>query len=507
MSHSTDTLSSSPALENALAWLAAAPAEDPLRDLVPLRTHLAAVDAMGVAPLQLLKILELFQPRVNAVSLVLRPLLLDATLPIARRLRTIAQGLIDVHGGIAAAFARVLREADAVRLASLHRSPAMLCGHALGNLAQQGEIALLIAAPAPPELWRRAQALFHQMLDALPPGSTLPAGVPTVERHLKSMLALAAAQPESFTPREIDFLTGYLHEFAPQVEVLLLPPAERETWFWINEGSDQPPAAVTRRAPPAGGRTIYFSCHELGRTVLEQLEHLGAGESPETLGLPPSTGEFGQRQVLRQAALRWISPPRRHLSRRGSSNRIQVCTDLRSLWRYQRGETGSAANAVGISATDWMMLNESPGGLAVMHVSGETGGLVAGSALAVQPEADQPWGLCVVRWARSDNPEHIELGLELLAFAGEAVRLVRRNGAAPTDSGIEAFRLPPLPALHRNETLLLTRGGCPPGKFTLVSENRERIQLTECAAGNLVIQTASVELFEFSRDFSPSPRP
>lgn len=509
MSQTIDPTVSSPALDSALAWLAQPPAEDPLRDLVPLRTHLAAVDEMGVAPLQLLRILELFQPRVNAVNTVLKPLLRSAALPVDRRLRTIAQGLLDVHGRIAAAYSKVMNEADGKRLQTLHRNPTSLCALALGNLLQQMEVALLVSAPPPPEMWRHAQAIYHWTMAAVPHDSTLPEGANAVLRHFQTMLALAAAQPESFTPGEIDFLLAYLREHAGQVELAdaLPPTGSKKTWYWVSEERDQPPCAVVRRMPPESVRNICCSCREMGLSALEHVEQLEADETPQALGIDGRAADPAMRQALHRAASRWVLPPKRHMARRGSTSRVQVCTDLPALWRHQRGAAASAANAVGVAATNWMMLNESPGGLAIMHVSGDIHGIAAGSALAVQPTEDQPWGLYLVRWARSDNPEHLELGLELVAPAGEAVRLVRHrssDGRTAEDVTIEAFRLPPLAAKQHGEALLAAPGIHQSGSFTLVSENAERIQLTDCTPGTLLLQTASVELFEFTRDFSPA---
>jgi hypothetical protein len=511
MSQTIDPTVSSPALDSALAWLAQPPAEDPLRDLVPLRSHLAAVDDMGVAPLQLLRILELFQPRVNAVNTVLKPLLRDAALPVDRRLRTIAQGLLDVHGRIAAAYSTVMHQADGKRLQTLHRNPTSLCALALGNLLHQMEVALLVSAPPPPDMWRQAQAIYHWTMAAVPHDSTLPEGANAVLRQLQTMLALAAAQPESFTPVEIDFLLAYLREHAGQLELADALPTtgSKKTWYWVNAERDQGPCAVARRIPPETGANVCFSCRELGLAALEQIERLEAGEPPQALGLEERAADPAVRQALHRAASRWVLPPKRHMARRGSAGRVQVCTDLPALWRHQRGATSAVANAVGITSTNWMMLNESAGGLAIMHVSGDIHGIAAGSALAVQPADDQPWGLCLVRWARSDNPEHLELGLELLAPAAEAVRLVRhdrREGQTAEDVTIEGFRLAPLPATQRGESLLATPGIHRSGTFTLVSESAGRIQLTDCTPGTLLLQTASVELFEFNRDFSPAGR-
>jgi len=509
MPQSIDPTVSSPALDSALAWLALPPAADPLRDLVPLRNHLAAVDDMGVAPLQLLRILELVQPRVNVVNAALKPLLRETSLPVDRQLRTISQGLIDVHGGIAAAYDKVIREADCERLQSLRRNPTSLGALAIDNLAQQMEVALLISSPAPPDMWRNAQASYHWTMKATPHDSTLPEGANAVLCQFKTMLALAAAQPESFTPAELDFLLAYLRELATQVEFADALPASgaAETWYWVNDGRDQPPGAIVRRPPPAGGRNVFFSCRELGRSALEHIERLGAGESPHTLGLDERAATPALRQALQRAAERWVLPPKRRMARRSSNSRVQVCTDLAALWRHQRGDARSGANAAGITATDWMMLNESPGGLAIMHVSGNTGGIAAGAALAVQAAVDQPWGLWIVRWARSNNPEHLELGLELIATAAETVRLVRHNGGGgdlPEEATTQAFRLQPLATVQRGEALLVAPGIHQAGTFTLVSENDDRIQLTDCTPGALLLQTSSVELFEFTRDFSPS---
>jgi hypothetical protein len=137
-----------------------------------------------------------------------------------------------------------------------------------------------------------------------------------------------------------------------------------------------------------------------------------------------------------------------------------------------------------------------------MHVSGNTRGLVAGCALAVQASGSPQWSLCVVRWARSDNPEHLELGLEVIGASAQAVRLIRPGGSESDESG-QAFLLPPISAAQRGEALLCVPGFHQARGLTLVSESAGRIQVTECMPGPLLLQTSRIELFEFSRDFSP----
>ncbi|HTY99457.1 MAG TPA: hypothetical protein VMB75_06460, partial [Rhodocyclaceae bacterium] len=60
-----------------------------------------------------------------------------------------------------------------------------------------------------------------------------------------------------------------------------------------------------------------------------------------------------------------------------------------------------------------------------------------------------------------------------------------------------------LPILQRGEALMMARGRYRAGRFTLVAEADGKLQVTECVAGDLAMQTARVDAFEFSRDFSP----
>jgi hypothetical protein len=150
-----------------------------------------------------------------------------------------------------------------------------------------------------------------------------------------------------------------------------------------------------------------------------------------------------------------------------------------------------------------MVLNESASGYAIMHVAGALAGLVAGSAIGLRPASDKPWNICIVRWARSDNPEHIELGLEVIAPQAEAVRIARAGKNGETAS-LPALLLPPLAAIGRGAALLTARGCFAPGPFTLLNESTGRLQLAECTASHLQMHTACVEIFEFDRLRTPS---
>lgn len=484
------------ALEGALTWLASPPAADPLRDLAPLRSHLVAIATVDISPPQYFKIIELFQTRAGFTASTVKPLLLDATLPVAKRLRTVAHGLMDVHGALASGYLRVLRSAGPQMLADLGQTPARLCTLGLANLAQKFEVAQFVSSPVGEELWGQAQT-FHALLVAGADAGSAEAAA--AERHMKAMLALCAAQPEGLSPRETAFLAEYLRGCAAAVEISPAGETLGVHAYWLDNSRGLPPTAASRR-PPAHGISLQFSCRALSRIVGSHLARLAEGERPEVVGLPAETLIADYRNVLTRAMERWESPPKRQAHRRRNGHRAQVCTHLGPLWQQLRHHEKKTPG-VDLPTSEWMILNESANGYAVMHVAGELAGLLAGSAIGLRASADKPWSICVVRWARSENPEHIELGLELLAPFAEAVRIARR-GPGGEQLPVPAFLLPPLPILDRGEALLTARGYFEPGGFTLVNESAARLQVTECLASQISMHTACIEIFEFERNRS-----
>ena len=479
-----------PLLQSALSWLNAPAGSDALAELPALRRHLADIAELGLPPLQLLNVLELFHVRTGRIEAVLRPLLLEATVPPDRRLRTIGQALIEAHGLLAAGLLRVAREVEPEQLQRPNRQPHRVCTLALDNRRHQLELACLIATVQPADLWLDAQRLYR-----LARATPLAVDGEQAQRIFKAMTAFACAQPQSGTAREADFLAEYIGNFASAVLIGDERPAGDDAWYWLEELRDLPPAAANRRPPP-GGRLLYVDCRPLARLAEGQLAALATGESPPRLGLPARTAGKDYAAALQHAAAHWARPPQREHARHGSHRRLRVCTQIGLLWRLLRGEADHAASE---AISEWMMRNESAGGFAIMHIGGPLAGVLPGSALGVCPIDETRWSVCLVRWARSDNPEHVELGLERLASGAHGVRIAFAGGEP-----VPALLLPPMPTQQRPETLLVARGQYVPGNFTLLDDQAERLRIAPCIAGAPTVQTASVEVFAFVRQLTPA---
>jgi hypothetical protein len=152
-----------------------------------------------------------------------------------------------------------------------------------------------------------------------------------------------------------------------------------------------------------------------------------------------------------------------------------------------------------------MVTNESPDGYALMHISGHTDHLKVGDIVALQAVGDQAesppaWHVCIIRWAISENPEHIELGLQVLAPKAVSVEIVHPYNTESSNK-VAALMLPPTPPLRPMQSLVLPAG--------LLKEKTRRI-IVLLEAGNLEIrevqtthldeQTSTIEIFSVSPD-------
>jgi hypothetical protein len=464
--------------------------------------ELAALGRANLDGARYHRILDLFLIRAQQLSQNLKGRLIEATLPLGKELRAVASLLVSVYEKLAAGYERVL--ADASRLAfSKRRHPAIIAAQALHSLFQAHETSYMMACPPPSDLWRRAHALAKSARDHFEPSTTVINGITLdAEKTYKGLLALAAAQPEGFSPGEVALVSDYLAQYSATVNLQSAPPGDEGVWYWVDGNRDMGPMPPNRRIPPDHGDLFYCSFQMLARLLGEQISALESGIPPGNLRLPDRAAARNGHVTLKRLMSHWENPPQRLHSRRHNNFRAQVCVGLSDLWRLlEQGEAPDGAEAGAPHTTEWMVINESPSGYAVMHVAGEVEGLMPGSAIALRPSPDKPWNICLVRWMRSENPEHIELGLELIAPAARSVQLVFRNGDT-TQQPTPGLLLPAVPALREHAAVLAPSGAYNSRRFFIVS-GENKIHVMQGRLLSLEFQTGEVELFQFEPDPYP----
>ena len=341
------------------------------------------------------------------------------------------------------------------------------------TLLKQLLLSLMTHSPVPGDLWPSALALANRNEKYL--------------LALKAMLALSSIQPESHTPKRLWLLYLLLQEEAQHVTLRQTAPDNIEGWHWLDSLGNFSTTSLRQSVPNVTSQLLFFQCTALAARIEALIDSSLGPDHPWCRATGLSAADI--QLTLRNIADQWQSPASRRYSRRRQESRVLLCTRLDQLW----SALGDASQEPEENS-HWMVLNESAGGYALMHANGPTNGLTAGHALGIKIQG-KPWSLCLIRWIRSENSAHVEIGVELLAPEAQAVRLT-----LPDKEPQPAFLFPALPGLHQGEALLAPRE--PWGDehaFVLLTEKTGQLRITPCLRGAPRHQTSSIEVFEFSR--------
>jgi hypothetical protein len=479
-------------------WLATELSADADLELAALVRHLEDLGRPEVSRKQFQRCLGLLHARSIAISHLFRKRLAASSLPLTIGLHRSATRLVSALSKISAGYEDSLNEIRH-RLGRTARStPEAISAGALDILCEQLTIAHLAGNSAPYEFWLRAHAFFRDSRPDTAASTRQEDAHESTSRAYKYLLAFAASQPEGLTGSELCWLAEYLADNADGTTIRTTPPGEDELgWFWIDPDQDTPPISISRREPPQVDGLIYFSAEELARratALIDQLE----GDAPLPSGLPSHLGRPEAATLLRRVREYWACPPRREHSRRRNQYAVRVCCGLDTIWKMLR-EPGSARQTR--LSSEWMVVNESPTGYAIMQVTGTANDLSPGMALALRRSDEELWTLCVVRWIRTETPEQIELGLQVIANTAKPVTVGFRN-ANQTRPMRPALVLPPVAALGRQQSILAPAGTYSARRFMLVSDTN-RLYVAQGRLLSLDMQTAAVELFQYEIDPYP----
>jgi hypothetical protein len=305
-------------------------------------------------------------------------------------------------------------------------------------LCQHIQVSYWIAAPVRAGIWQRLHGVYLRSLG-------LPCRPPLVA--YREALLLAAAQPNSCATQELAFVTEYVHKCAEKVVLTTELPQKRDAVFWIVPTHDFAPFALARRLLPPGCQTFYFSAAEAARQAENDLAALNAGAQALPEWAPAGQG------ALRRLAIVWGAPSKRHFPRRRQVNhqRAWLCAGLARFCQLlqKRGEARET------DGSRWMILNESPEGYALMHLNGAVGQVRIGDVVALRLEASPDRMVCLVRWAISENPEHIEIGLQVVAQEAIPAVLVDNESSFVRTP---LLLLPECPSLCRASALIVPAG-------------------------------------------------
>ena len=476
-----------------LQWLALADGRTGADDAGELRQQLLLLGEYPTPPGERIKLLDqLFSHAERVVSGEL-PALQEIRLPVPRRLRQRTGVIQEILETLIQEYSTWLSEPFDPLTATPHRESNRYLRQVIQCIGWHIRISHLIAAPSSAGIWQQLHSAYRTgrrlgLADLPGPGHE-----PSLQQSYIRILLAAIAQPASFCSGELEFITSYIESNVRPIDILESPPQDRDGVFWFDLDQDFPAYALARRPPNSNALALYFACDLIARDTRELIAALTKGSPASSLGLPAFADTPAGRGVLRRLAQRWGQPPKRRYQRRRQHYRVKLCAGLEQLWKQIRHPETKG------QISEWMVTNESPDGFSLMHISGSISHLRVGDMVAIQPTGERTeqvprWHIGIVRWAISENPEHIELGMQQLASQAIAAEVIR-----PLDQKTEnlfALLLPETPPLRDLPALVAATG--------LLNESEQRLILLvgqdnfsvcEVRPTTLTEQTSSIEVF------------
>lgn len=492
-----DTATRSPAGIHAIQnWLSTPVPTNCIDELAALHQHLLTLRECHISPQQHFAVLDGLYIRGMSTVEAQLPALSGILLPLTRKTRQLVRHLQDYLRALSEDLIAILDNFDDHLIRGLRQPPDLILGRSLHTLARHLLISDLAGAPSGTDIWRLLHSTYDKALQ-LKLESHAPVGLSgSLHDIYFAAVLLGCAQPASFTSRESSFVAQYLNLFAGQVDAR--DSAYRETAnapFWIDLTRDAPATARARKPAPPETRIIGFSCKHLVARLKVQLAALDNGITPQQLQLPDYAASPAGQGILRRLISAWGDPGKRRFPRRRQNYRATLCTGLSNLWQLFQHKDSTT-----IDASCWMIINESPDGYAIMHVSGKTGSLAVGEIAALQTESSADWKICIIRWAVSENQEHLELGLQILATRATPALLALSAQTNDTENR-SVLILPEIPALRETEMLVTRTGSLPTQKthFVLIVES-ETLAIREAKNTGIEEQNSCIEVFSIQPD-------
>jgi hypothetical protein len=477
--------------EQVPGWLASLPKDDPLgagrmllERLVPFnRSHVRITLRQDVTE-GVRGYIELLVPRLDAA-------LASGTLPLSMASRNAAALAEDLLTELAYSYKLLLVEQSRRLFGFASSGRALLpVVRAMQMLAERLKLGYRMYATNPKSVWLELHELYQFALRRGLAGRALEDGGETPLSVYRSALLVAFSEPLKLMQGDLDRVLGWLARFGQLATIGAAGQQKSgQGLFLIKSQRDVPGYALSKRHHPLPqGHDQLLNTLPLAETLLDQMARLSAGEAPESLGLAADTADPAFRDLMGRLVKHWGAVPNRRFTRLRTHARVEICVGIRGIWNFLNSR-GATRTAMG----EWMVTNESPRGFALMHVKGSMESIRVGEVIGLRTRDSQTCHVCVVRWVLSDNPEHLELGLEELAPTARAVSIRKTRG--PAQDAQHVLLLPEVPSLNQAPAILAPLfpldSTCELSLGDLQSKLRVR-------ATRLLERTVSVQLVQFS---------
>jgi len=343
----------------------------------------------------------------------------------------------------------------------------------------------------------RAGLSRHRVRDPLGTGEP----ISCTQIYLRGLL-FEAAMPREHRPQVLPIIETWIDRWLGKVHLLPAPPARPRVPPLIVD-LDQPGGA--RRSNDGADRRAlrYLDMGSVALSLEKRIQLLRQGRRPEDAGLDPTLSPREGESLFVALHLQWCGGRIRRLSERHAVDApAWVSTGIAAAHFYiskrpfeqPGGGTrldGSAAESsdrriraatdymrvAGIIAEQWLVRDESLGGIGLVRPANEIGStrLAHGQLVSVRVRGRAALLLGAIRWLQEVQDGGLHVGVQLLAGTPVPVALTRTEG----DRAGPALALPAVAALQSPSSLLVVPGTFDGPRIVEIHDHeRTRVQLT-----------------------------
>jgi cyclic-di-GMP-binding protein len=481
-------MNSRPPLREVETWLTLSAGLPPTEEILAVRRHLATVATEPAGSPVRQQLLEGLHMRTTGVIEALTPRLYNVRLPISTNTRRAVKSMQEALETLASLGLETVESPDS----QLGKGPGTPSDLALWRifeaLAQHLMLANLIAAPASQGTWHSLHRTYvcarrHLAEGNKPTGTHL-----DLQTLYARTLICGSISPAALSAHEWAFLHRFVAQTHSPLEVTDTADADSSAFtLWASPDQDLPPTLLERRPPGEDMFAFFVNCHGIVSEVELAMHQLAANRLLPDF-LPKDTSARTARVALGRLHGQLSLAKKRRFPRRRQAYRSTLCIGFDEICKLLR--TGIESDVL----TAWMIVNESPGGYAAMHLAGRPRKVQVGDLVALRRDGDTRWSISVIRWALSENPEHLELGLEELsprAISGCIATPGRHSENQPL-----ALLLPALPPFRDFEALVLLPSSrqASEGDFIFVGDG-DTNRIREFRFGDRIEQSSGVDVW------------
>ena len=468
-----------------------------------------AINASDIEADERLKIFECLLDAINFLQSELARKFVGHAVPLGPQEQQILDTVVALWMLLGAGYRRCFDAFSERRLTGRRQSLAIALQRSLWCVAQAlNEHRKCHQAP-PAGLWSGLYETFvlAERFDVSlePVASPVPkAGGPT---HCMSTLAQAvlldASSANELTARQIAVTARWLDRWSAKVLIRSWVDADRDANaprepLVIDLLADRGPSRV--RAEPAAPSLRVVETGELSKSLRKRAALLCKGESPLSLGLGNDVSPQFAESLLQGLHRTWCEDRRlRNVSRRAAAEGCGLSAGMGSIHFHLTGtpfhqpirstefgkiqhdeiatfgrvsthKATTSAQEVPSALEAWSIVDESPAGLRIARISGESRFLHS-QLVAVKAGNTPSFLLGTVRWLAVDRMRATRIGLRLLPGSPQGVSIRAAGINGQKDKFVPALLLGAVPPLHAPETLVLPVGWFKPERLVQVAGN------------------------------------